>query len=128
MKHTEMIKRIKEELDRFGLFYFDGNKQMGLPDIIICINGNFGAIEGKVATIRTPKQKEIFYEIEKNGGKVIIIKKKNKATQGFLIHIEDAFEELIETVDDVKDATEAALYILNRDVSEILETPKDIFS
>ena len=80
MNEKTLENKIKEHLKKNGHFHFkffaNALTKTGVPDIIACINGRFVGIEVKNPNgkgVVSPLQKLTCDEINKQGGKAIIV-------------------------------------------------------
>jgi Holliday junction resolvase len=79
---AKVKNKIKKFLDKLGCYYFfpqtGGYGRSGVPDIIICHQGKFIAIECKAGKgVLTALQKNNIDRINSNGGLAIVINESN---------------------------------------------------
>jgi Holliday junction resolvase len=79
---AKVKNKIKKILDKLGCYYFfpqtGGYGRSGVPDIIICHQGKFIAIECKAGKgVITALQKNNIDRINSNGGLAIVINESN---------------------------------------------------
>jgi Holliday junction resolvase len=79
-------KKVKDAvvaiLKEYGAYYFfpigTGYSSSGVPDIIVCYDGRFIAIECKAGSnTLTPLQERNINQIHKNGGVAVVINEEN---------------------------------------------------
>lgn len=79
---AKVKKRVKEELDRMGVYHFspmqNGMGRAGIPDIIGCLDGCFIAIECKAGKgTTTALQERELKRIQDAGGYALVVNEKN---------------------------------------------------
>jgi hypothetical protein len=75
-------KRVKDELDKMGVYHFspmqNGMGRAGIPDIIGCFEGQFIAIECKAGKgTTTALQERELTRIQNAGGYALVVNEKN---------------------------------------------------
>lgn len=77
---AKLSRKIMDALRAEGYFCFKvhGSEFMmaGLPDIIVCADGNFIGLETKLPTTRgntSPRQRLVHTQIEHAGGKAVVV-------------------------------------------------------
>ena len=79
---AKVKKKVKEELDRMGVYHFspmqNGMGRAGIPDIIGCLDGQFIAIECKAGRgTTTALQERELTRIQNAGGYAIVVNETN---------------------------------------------------
>lgn len=79
---AKVKKAVCAVLDDFGIYYFkppaNGFGRSGIPDIIMCANGKFGAVECKAGKGKTTAlQERELDRIESAGGFVFVAREDN---------------------------------------------------
>ena len=100
-----VLKKVKEILDRYRMFFVRCNPTNGIgyPDIIACIDGRFVGIEvkddknGEYGV--TEAQKARMRAIEKSGGYCLVIDKNNLGW--FECHMADVHYDRLERYNEV---------------------------
>jgi Holliday junction resolvase len=79
---AKVKKRVKEELDKMGVYHFspmqNGMGRAGIPDIIGCLDGYFIAIECKAGKGKTTAlQERELTRIQNAGGYALVVNETN---------------------------------------------------
>jgi Holliday junction resolvase len=79
---AKVKKRVKEELDKMGVYHFspmqNGMGRAGIPDIIGCFDGHFIAIECKAGKgTTTALQERELTRIQNAGGYALVVNETN---------------------------------------------------
>jgi Holliday junction resolvase len=79
---AKVKKRVKEELDKMGVYHFspmqNGMGRAGIPDIIGCFDGQFIAIECKAGKgTTTALQERELTRIQNAGGYALVVNETN---------------------------------------------------
>lgn len=101
MREKTLENKIKEHLKKNGHFHFkffaNAMTKTGVPDIIACIHGKFVGIEVKNPNgkgVISPLQQLTCDEINKQGGKAIIVDSFDKYLKFYEEVIEDVYNDL----------------------------------